>query len=148
MCHTKANTHAACRRGASSRKYNVYLCLCNMRLQTTGSPWYSSFSFPTQVVVFRTKSLCLGIVSMEMYFSYSWCQKMQRRSYCKTTCDLSPTFVLTLLFVCLLLFVRWIKFEEDVEGGGWGRPHISALTFHSLSALRKTLESGEPHVLC
>jgi hypothetical protein len=37
---------------------------------------------------------------------------------------------------------RWIKFEEDVEGGGWGRPHISALTFHSLSALRKTLESG------
>ncbi|CAI7999405.1 Electrogenic sodium bicarbonate cotransporter 4 [Geodia barretti] len=37
---------------------------------------------------------------------------------------------------------RWIKFEEDVEGRGWGRPHISALTFHSLSALRMTLESG------
>ena len=37
---------------------------------------------------------------------------------------------------------RWIKFEEDVEGKGWGRPHISALTFHSLVALRKTLESG------
>ena len=29
-----------------------------------------------------------------------------------------------------------------MEGGGWGRPHISALAFHSLAALRKTLESG------
>lgn len=46
----------------------------------------------------------------------------------------------------IVLFVlgvfRWIKFEEDVEVGGWGRPHISALAFHSLAALRKTLESG------
>ena len=30
-----------------------------------------------------------------------------------------------------------------MEGRGWGRPHISALTFHSLAALRKTLETGE-----
>ena len=51
-------------------------------------------------------------------------------------------YVDKLLLICCL-FVRWIKFEEDVEGRGWGRPHVSALTFHSLSALRKTLESGE-----
>ena len=54
--------------------------------------------------------------------------------FCKNVC----------LFVCLFVVgvFRWIKFEEDVEGGGWGRPHISALAFHSLAALRKTLESG------
>ena len=49
-----------------------------------------------------------------------------------------------MLFVVNVVdLLRWIKFEEDVEGSGWGRPHISALTFHSLAALRKTLESGE-----
>ena len=39
---------------------------------------------------------------------------------------------------------RWIKFEEDVEEGTgrWGRPHISALAFHSLVDLRKGLEKG------
>ena len=39
---------------------------------------------------------------------------------------------------------RWIKFEEDVEEGSgrWGRPHISALAFHSLVDLRKGLEKG------
>lgn len=39
---------------------------------------------------------------------------------------------------------RWIKFEEDVEdsAGRWGRPHVSALTFHSLVELRKGLEQG------
>lgn len=40
---------------------------------------------------------------------------------------------------------RWIKFEEDVEEGSgrWGRPHVSALAFHSLVDLRKGLEKGE-----
>ena len=40
---------------------------------------------------------------------------------------------------------RWIKFEEDVdEGTGmWGRPHISALAFHSLVVLKRGLERGE-----
>ena len=39
---------------------------------------------------------------------------------------------------------RWIKFEEDVEEGSgrWGRPHVSALTFHSLVELRRGLEEG------
>ena len=39
---------------------------------------------------------------------------------------------------------RWIKFEEDVEQdvGRWGRPHVSALAFHSLVDLRKGLEKG------
>ncbi len=39
---------------------------------------------------------------------------------------------------------RWIKFEEDVEEGSgrWGRPHVSALTFHSLIQLRRGLEKG------
>ena len=40
---------------------------------------------------------------------------------------------------------RWIKFEEDVEEGSgrWGRPHVSALAFHSLVDLRKGLEKGD-----
>ena len=39
---------------------------------------------------------------------------------------------------------RWIKFEEDVDTdvGRWGRPHVSALAFHSLVELRKGLEKG------
>ncbi len=39
---------------------------------------------------------------------------------------------------------RWIKFEEDLEEGSgrWGRPHVSALTFHSLVQLRQGLEKG------
>ena len=39
---------------------------------------------------------------------------------------------------------RWIKFEEDVEEGSgrWGRPHVSALAFHSLVELRRGLEKG------
>lgn len=39
---------------------------------------------------------------------------------------------------------RWIKFEEDVEQeiGRWGRPHVSALSFHSLVDLRRGLEKG------
>ena len=39
---------------------------------------------------------------------------------------------------------RWIKFEEDVEEevGQWGRPHVSALAFHSLVDLRKGIEKG------
>ena len=40
---------------------------------------------------------------------------------------------------------RWIKFEEEVEEGSgrWGRPHISALAFHSLVELKKGLDRGE-----
>ena len=40
---------------------------------------------------------------------------------------------------------RWIKFEEDVEEGSgrWGRPHVSALAFHSLVDLRRGLDKGE-----
>ncbi len=39
---------------------------------------------------------------------------------------------------------RWIKFEEDVERdtGRWGRPHVSALAFHSMVELRRGLEKG------
>ena len=45
---------------------------------------------------------------------------------------------------------RWIKFEEDVEEGSgrWGRPHVSALAFHSLVDLRKGLEKGEGDGAC
>lgn len=40
---------------------------------------------------------------------------------------------------------RWIKFEEDVEEGSgrWGRPHISALAFHSLVELQRGLDKGK-----
>ena len=40
---------------------------------------------------------------------------------------------------------RWIKFEEDVEEGcgKWGRPHISALAFHSLVEVQRGLEKGQ-----
>lgn len=39
---------------------------------------------------------------------------------------------------------RWIKFEEEVEEGSgrWGRPHISALAFHSLVELKRGLDGG------
>lgn len=39
---------------------------------------------------------------------------------------------------------RWIKFEEEVEEGSgrWGRPHISALDFHSLVELKQGLDGG------
>ncbi len=40
---------------------------------------------------------------------------------------------------------RWIKFEEDAEEGSgrWGRPHISALAFHSLVELQRGLDKGQ-----
>lgn len=33
---------------------------------------------------------------------------------------------------------RWVKFEEDVEEGGerWSKPHVAALSLHSLLELR------------
>ena len=43
------------------------------------------------------------------------------------------------LFVIYTLLVhRWVKFEEDVEIGGnrWSKPHVGALTLHSLFELR------------
>lgn len=43
---------------------------------------------------------------------------------------------------------RWIKFEEDVEEdtGRWGRPHVSALAFHSVVDLRKGLQKGKEYM--
>ena len=70
----------------------------------------------------------------------------------KLITPISPTVVSISLATCMYIFVclsvclsRWIKFEEDVEEGSgrWGRPHISALDFHSLADLRTGLESGE-----
>jgi len=37
---------------------------------------------------------------------------------------------------------RWIKYEEDLECGRWGRAHVAFLTFHSLMNLRHCMESG------
>ena len=39
-------------------------------------------------------------------------------------------------------FNRWIKYEEDLECGRWGRAHVAFLTFHSLMNLRHCMESG------
>lgn len=40
-----------------------------------------------------------------------------------------------------VLFSSWIKFEEDVEEGGhrWSKPHVAALSLHSLLELRSLL---------
>ena len=39
---------------------------------------------------------------------------------------------------------RWIKYEEDKEEGAerWGKPHLSSLTFHSMTSLRLCLEKS------
>lgn len=39
---------------------------------------------------------------------------------------------------------RWIKFEEDVEDGGdrWSKPHVAALSLHSLFELRSEMLNG------
>ena len=39
---------------------------------------------------------------------------------------------------------RWIKFEEDVEDGGdrWSKPHVAALSLHSLFELRSEVMNG------
>ena len=39
---------------------------------------------------------------------------------------------------------RWIKYEECKEEGAerWGKPHLSSLSFHSLTNLRLCLEKG------
>ncbi|EMP36347.1 Electrogenic sodium bicarbonate cotransporter 1 [Chelonia mydas] len=39
---------------------------------------------------------------------------------------------------------RWIKFEEKVEDGGerWSKPHITALSLHSLFELRTCIKKG------
>ena len=44
----------------------------------------------------------------------------------------------------LVLFTRWIKFEENVEEGAdrWGKPHVSSLSFQSLLNLRKCIKQG------
>lgn len=41
-------------------------------------------------------------------------------------------------------FHRWIKFEEKVEDGGerWSKPHITALSLHSLFELRTCIKKG------
>lgn len=42
------------------------------------------------------------------------------------------------------LFCRWIKFEEKVEDGGerWSKPHVTALSLHSLFELRMCIKKG------
>ncbi|XP_068932205.1 band 3 anion transport protein [Petaurus breviceps papuanus] len=38
---------------------------------------------------------------------------------------------------------RWVRMEENrAEAGGWGRPHLSCLTFWSLMELQKTFKKG------
>ncbi|XP_044531057.1 band 3 anion transport protein [Gracilinanus agilis] len=38
---------------------------------------------------------------------------------------------------------RWVRLEENrAEAGGWGRPHISCLTFWSLLELQRTFKRG------
>ena len=41
-------------------------------------------------------------------------------------------------------FVRWVKFEEDVEEGGnrWSKPHVGTLSLHSLFELRSLILNG------
>ena len=44
-------------------------------------------------------------------------------------------------FAILNMLYRWVKFEEDVEDGGnrWSKPHVGALTLHSVFELRHHL---------
>lgn len=44
----------------------------------------------------------------------------------------------------MLVAVRWIKFEEDVEEGGerWSKPRVATLSLHSLFELRKGILTG------
>ncbi|XP_043820079.1 band 3 anion transport protein [Dromiciops gliroides] len=38
---------------------------------------------------------------------------------------------------------RWVRLEENrAEAGGWGRPHVSCLTFWSLLELQRTFKKG------
>ena len=39
---------------------------------------------------------------------------------------------------------RWVKYEEDVEWGGdkWSKPHVAALSLHSLFELRSCILQG------
>lgn len=39
---------------------------------------------------------------------------------------------------------RWVKYEEDVEWGGekWSKPHVAALSLHSLFELRSCIMEG------
>lgn len=45
---------------------------------------------------------------------------------------------------CFLSFVRWLKFEEDVEDGGerWSKPYVATLSLHSLFELRSCIING------
>lgn len=44
----------------------------------------------------------------------------------------------------ILIYSRWIKFEEDVEEGGnrWSKPHVATLSLHSLFELRSLILNG------
>ena len=44
----------------------------------------------------------------------------------------------------LYIFLRWVRFEEDVEEGAnrWSKPHVSSLSLHSLMKLRTNLQKG------
>lgn len=42
------------------------------------------------------------------------------------------------------MFLRWLKFEEDVEDGGerWSKPYVATLSLHSLFELRSCILNG------
>lgn len=54
------------------------------------------------------------------------------------------TCMYTCVYVFILVFCRWIKFEEKVEEGGerWSKPHVATLYLHSLFELKKCIEKG------
>ena len=49
-----------------------------------------------------------------------------------------------MLIFYIIIYFRWVKFEEDVEDGGnrWSKPHVATLSLHSLFELRNLLTKG------
>ena len=48
------------------------------------------------------------------------------------------------IIIIVIIYFRWVKFEEDVEDGGnrWSKPHVATLSLHSLFELRNLLTKG------